>query len=247
HHRHLHSFPTHALPITADSYEKYIRRLGTYFSDFKLGEIRIEHLRAYQKINCAPADGGLPRLVASSINHDLNTLTQILAQAGLWEAIKPFYKPLPLPRWIPPRVLNEKEEDHFFEIAANNPAFSMAYWISSLTNNTSASGSELRNLQLKDVDLSSEPPVLYVPSDAVKNEYRARVIPLNERGTIQMKRIVARAYGLGCTRSEHYLFPFRVTQGKYDPTRPASPWFLYKQWDKLVDAALAAGAISFRI
>src|SRR5262249_47784630 len=78
---------------TADSYEKYIRRLSTYFNDLKLEEIRIEHLREYQKINNALTEDGLPRFVASSINHDLNTLAQILAQAGVWEAIRPFYKP----------------------------------------------------------------------------------------------------------------------------------------------------------
>jgi integrase len=232
---------------TADSYEKYIRRASTYFSDFKLDEIRIEHLREYQKINSALAEDGMPRLVASSVNHDLNTLAQVLAQAGLWEAIGPLYKPLPLPRWTPPRVLTEAEEDRFFEIAANDPALSVAYWISSLTNNTSASGSELRNLQLRHVVLDSDPPVLYVPSETVKNEYRARVIPLNERGVIQVKRILRRAYSLGCTESDHYLFPFRVSYGNYDPTRPASPWFIYRQWNKLVDSAIEQGAINFRI
>lgn len=89
--------------------------------------------------------------------------------------------------------------------------------------------------------------MLYVPSDAVKNEYRARVIPLNERGAIQVRRILTRAYTLGSIRPEHYLFPFRVAARKYDPARPANPWFIYKQWNKLVDAALAARAISFRI
>jgi len=223
------------------------RRLNSYFRDLRLNAIHIGHFREYQKINGALTEDGRPRFVPSSINHDLNTLAQILAQAGLWEAIKPFYKPLPLPRWVPPRVLTEEEEDRFFEIAANNPAFSMAYWISSLTNNTSASGSELRNLQLKHVALDSNPPLLYVPSEAVKNEYRARVIPLNERGEIQAQRILERAYSLGCTRPEHYLFPFRLTHGRYDPTRPASPWFIYKQWNKLVDAAIEQGAIDFRI
>ena len=232
---------------TADSYEKYIRRLKSYFSDLRLSAIEIAHFREYQKINSALTEDGRPRFVPSSINHDLNTLAQILARGGLWEPIKPFYKPLPLPRWIPPRVLSDKEEDRFFEIAATNPAFSMAYWISSLTNNTSASGTELRNLQLKHIDLDSDPPVLYVPSEAVKNEYRARVIPLNERGAIQAQRILGRAYSLGCTQPEHYLFPFRMAQGRYDPARPASPWFIYKQWNKLVDAAIEQGAIDFRI
>lgn len=232
---------------TADSYEKYIARLRRHFAELPLREFRIEHFREYQKINSVPRNGDGPLLVPSSINHDLNTLAQILSQAGLWEAMKPFYKPLPLPGWTPPRVLTEEQENCFFEIAAKDSAFSIAYWIASLTNNTSASGSELRKLQLKHINLDADPPVLYVPSDAVKNEYRARVIPLNERGAIQVKRILTRAYTLGCVQPEHYLFPFRIAAGKHDPARPASPWFIYKQWNKLVEAALAAGAISFRI
>ena len=232
---------------TAESYEKYIGRLQRYFADLPLRNFQIEHFREYQRINSLPGRGDGPPLVASSINHDLNTLAQILSHAGLWEEIRPFYKPLPKPGWTPPRVLTEEEENRFFEVAANNSAFSIAYWIASLTNNTSASGSELRKLQLKHINLDANPPALYVPSDAVKNEYRARVIPLNERGAIQVKRILTRAYSLGCVQPEHYLFPFRIAAGKYDPARPASPWFIYKQWNKLVDAALEAKAISFRI
>jgi Phage integrase, N-terminal SAM-like domain/Phage integrase family len=232
---------------TVDSYKKYIGRLNKHFAHLRLEEIEIQHLREYQNINSTPGTDGRPRLVPSSINHDLNTLLQVLARAGLSEGITRFYKPLVLPRWTPPRILSEREEDRFFEVAASNPGFSMAYWISSLTNNTSASGSELRKVQLKHVCLDSAPPLLYVPSESVRNEYGARVIPLNDRGVIQMKRIVERAHSLGSTEREHYLCPFRVASGKYDPTRPASAWFIYKQWNKLVDAALAAGAINFRI
>jgi hypothetical protein len=232
---------------TVDSYKQYIGRLNRHFAHLRLEEIEIQHFREYQKINSAPGKDGKPGLVASSINHDLNTLLQVLAGAGLSERITRFYKALPLPRWTPPRLLSEREEDRFFEVAAGNPGFCMAYWISSLTNNTSASGSELRKVQLKHVSLDSEPPLLYVPSERVRNQYGARVIPLNERGLIQVKRIVERAYGLGSTEPEHYLFPFRIASGRYDPTRPASAWFIYRQWNKLVDAALTFGAITFRI
>src|SRR5215510_7669517 len=228
---------------TADSYKQYIGRLEKYFAKLRLEEIDIQHVREYQRLNSAPGGNGRPPLVASSINHDTNTLMQVLSRAGLSERIAPFYKPMPLPRWAPPRLLTEKEEDLFFEVAASNPGFSMAYWISSLTNNTSASGSELRKVQNKHLHLDSEPPLLYVPSESVRNQYGARVIPLNEWGVIQVKRILQRAQSLGSTEPEHYLCPFRIASGKYDPTRPASAWFIYRQWNKLVDAALAAGAI----
>jgi len=232
---------------TAASYRQYIRRLNRYFAGLRLQEINIHHLREYQKINSALSNNGRPPLVASSINHDLDTLMRILSRADLCSTITRFYRHLPVPTWSPPRVLSEAEEDRFFRIASSNSAFTIAYWVSSLTNNTSASGSELRKIQLKHVDLSSDPALLRVPSETSRNPRRERLIPLNETGLMQVKRILTRARELGCTQPEHYLFPFRRQNGTYDPGLPASPWFIYRQWNKLVDAALVQGAIRIRI
>jgi hypothetical protein len=44
-----------------------------------------------------------------------------------------------------------------------------------------------------------------------------------------------RAIKLGSTKPEHYLFPIRVKQGEYDPTRSASRWFLRCSWNHLRD------------
>jgi integrase len=42
-----------------------------------------------------------------------------------------------------------------------------------------------------------------------------------------------RAHKLSFCRPEHYLFPFRVTRGTYDPTRPPSCCWLRDSWNKL--------------
>jgi hypothetical protein len=228
---------------TAESYLKYVGWLNSYFADLRLQEIDIHHFREYQKINSTLRADGRPRFAPSSVNHDLNTLLQVLSVAGLAKRIRSLYQELPVPRWTPPRILSEEEEDRFFKIAASNPAFVMAYWVSSVTNNTSASGSELRKLQLKHLALDSDPPRVYVPSETVRNEFGAREIPLNDRGVMQAKRILQRARSLGCTQPDHYLFPLRV-HNSYDPTRPASAWFIYKQWNRLLKAAIEQGAIT---
>jgi integrase len=225
---------------TAKSYLDYIGRLNKFFSAITLEQVHIGHFKEYQRLMAK-------HYGATSVNHDLNTLSQILKKAKLWDALKEFYRPLPTPKWTPPRVLTEKEEDAFFKLAASRPDYSLAYWVGSLTNNTSASGCELRALQLMHVRLDMDPPTLYVPSEEVKNEYRARVIPLNERGCIQMQRILERAYSLGSTKPQHYLFPFRVKRNCFDPTRHASDSFIKKQWNKLVDEAIALGVITFRV
>lgn len=227
-------------PGTIHCYQDYIARLMTSFSNVKLSDIQPWHLLRYQK---EKKDKYHP----ASINHDCNTLLQILGRAGLRRNIEPHYRPLPVPGWQPPKVLSEAEEDAFFKIAGTNPDWSLAYYVASLTNNTSASGKELRMLQLKDVDLEGDPPTLNVPRD-MKNPHRQRRIPLNERGCIQIDRLLRRAHSLGSTRPEHYLFPFRDKRSKlYDPTRPASESWLRYQWKKMVSAALEQGAISFRI
>jgi integrase len=87
-------------------------------------------------------------------------------------------------------------------------------------------GIELRNLQLRHVYLDQEPPTIHIPDSKVKNEFRARVVPLNAVAAKQASRIVERAQRLGAWRPDHYIFPFRVKRGSYDVTRPASPYFI---------------------
>jgi integrase len=112
----------------------------------------------------------------------------------------------------------------------------VAYWAVSLTNNTSAMGVELRHLQMRHVFLDQEPPRLHIPDDKVKNEFRARVVPLNEVALKQVQRIVARARQWGAYRPEHYIFPFRVKRGTYDVTRPASPYFIRSAFRSMREA-----------
>lgn len=150
------------------------------------------------------------------MNHEVNTLAQVLRQAELWDLIEKHYRPLPLPNWTPPKVLTADEEEKFFRVVAGNPDWSVAYWAVSLTNNTSAMGTELRHLQLRHLFLDQEPATIHIPDDKVKNEFRARVVPLNETALKQIRRIVDRARKLGAYRPEHYIFPFRVKRNCYD-------------------------------
>ncbi|HLW52959.1 MAG TPA: site-specific integrase [Candidatus Angelobacter sp.] len=227
-------------PGTINCYGDYLKRLAGYFVGMPLQDIRNEHLRDYQRTRSQDYS-------ACSVNHDLNTLSQILQRAQLWNALADGYTPLQLPKWTPPRVLKRTEEDSFFTFAASNPSWELAYLVATLTVNSSASGCELRGLRTKDVQLDAKPPLLFIPSDSVKNEYRARVIPLNERATMCMERILDRARALGSVKPHHYVFPFRIKRNCFDPTRPATESWIKTQWRELVDAAVEKGIISHRI
>jgi len=210
-------------------YSDYIARLEKSFGPIPLKDIHIGHIQEYQRVyrkHYHPA----------SVNHDINTLSQILRKAGLWAAIAEHYRPLPLPEVDPPKVMSETEEDRFFEFAAKNPEWWLAYWVASLTNNSTASGKELRMLQLGSIDMDSEPPSFRVPKN-MKNPNRPRDIPLNERGAAIMEQLINRAKSLGSTRQDHYLFPLRIKRNLFDPTRPASESWIKYRWKLLVDAA----------
>lgn len=206
-------------PRTIEMYEWYIRNLSRMFGELLLSQIHIGHVLEYQQQRRQTAG-------PSCVNHELNTLAQILRHGDLWDLIKKNYKPLPLPNWTPPKVLTAEEEERFFRVVAEKPDWSVAYWAVSLTNNTSAMGIELRYLQLQHVKLDQDPPTIHIPDGKVKNEFRARVVPLNAVAAKQARRIVERARKLGAWRPEHYIFPFRVKRGVYDVTRPASPYFI---------------------
>jgi len=206
-------------PRTIEMYQWYIRNLSRKFAGILLSQIQIKHIQEYQqrrKLSAGP----------SCVNHEINTLAQILRQADLWRVMEKQYCPLPLPDWTPPKVLTAEEEERFFRVAAGNPDWSVAYWAVSLTNNTSAKGTELRLLQIKHLKLEQETPTIHIPDDTVKNELGARVVPLNDVAEKQIRRILKRAHALGAWSPEHYVFPYRIKKNIYDVTRPASPKFL---------------------
>lgn len=225
---------------TINCYRDYILRLNTFFAKINegrkepltLADVHIGHIEQYQRVNRQGYH-------AASINHDINALSQVMRRAGLWTPIHEHYRPLPLPETDPPKVMSEAEEDRFFEFAArkDNEESWLAYWVASLTNNSTASGKELRMLQLGSIDLEGDPfPYFQVPKN-MKNPNRPRRIPLNERGVEIMGRILKRADKMGSSRPEHYLFPLRIKRNLFDPTKPASESWIRYRWKLLVDNA----------
>jgi integrase len=217
-------------PKTLHEYKLCIKNLERFFGSARLFLIHPGMIRAYQEER-------RQKVGASSINHDTTVLCQILKRADLWKNIEENFQPIPMPKWNKPKVMSPEEEDRLFRIASTQPNWSVAYWVTSLSNNTSATGCEIRKLQLRHIHLDAKPPYIEVPQD-VKNEYRAaRTIPLNERAQIQMWRILARAKNLGAIRPDHYLFPFRVKTNTYDVDKPASQYFIRQAFNGMRAAA----------
>jgi integrase len=239
---------------THETNQGYIDALDKFFGAIRLCDITPGHLRAYQLARGSNSLTIKGREVRpwkrpaghSILNHEISALGQILKHCKLWEKIQPYYTPEGIPKWSPRDILSEEDEEDLFSKAASHPEASLAYWVACITNNTTAAGCELRGLRLKHIFLrdSNDISEIYIPEDAVKNNSRPRKIALNRTARWAVEQCYKRALELGSTEPNHFLFPFRlnrvkknektsVSRAKWDPTRPATRWFLRKSWDKL--------------
>lgn len=228
-------FNSHTLQIgpgTVKHYRNCIRALEDFFSELRLNQIHIGHFEQYQRMRLS--GDGLPIAGPSCINHELNTLSQILKRAGLWAVLAQNYKPLKLPRPKVGCALEPEEAEHLFRAARSNPRWMVAYCCALISANTTADGSALRFLKLRNVHLDSK---TFDIEEGEKNEYRYRSLPLNEPALWAMQELVKRAREMGATAPDHYLLPHRAKNGEkgWDPTRPMFSW--RTAWDKLREVA----------
>ena len=224
-------------PRAQDAHIEYRNALSLFFGKLALKSIHAGHIREYQLARSTNRGSLWKRTAGPSlVNHEITALAQMLDFAGLWEPLKKFYQPMRLPSWRPRRVMTYEEEQTLFRIDLNDADIGIGILVAAITLNTTASGTELRNLQLKHVMVvNSSMPELRVPDEAVKNEYRARRIPLNATAKRAVELCYERALRIGSCRPDDYLFPFRISKGSWDVTRPASRSWLTKSWARLRD------------
>jgi integrase len=217
-------------PKSLEGYRYYIKTLNAVFGNKLLSQITVQDILEYQHRRKAEVSAGL-------VNHELNTVKQILDAADLWAPIGKYYKQLKPSQWTPPKVLSPEDEKRFFVVANSKPQWQVAAWACIVAANTSAVGQELYCLQLQHIFLDHAPPKLHVNDARVKNEFRARVIPLNPAAADAMTKLVERAKALGAYAPQHYVFPFRAKRNQWDVTRHASPSFIRRGFEEIREAA----------
>lgn len=221
---------------TYEDYRNYINILAGYFGEMCLTEIGPDEIRAYQKMR-------MIRAGASCINKECSVLQQMLKRIGSWSEIKGNYQPLPLPKESPHRALTPQEEARLYRIGASNPAWEVAYCAFVISINTTSGPGEIRHLRRMDINF--EQHTMRVQPEGAKNEHRIRVIPLNEVAWRAIEHLWERCEDLGCSEPHHYLIPFRLRKGTYDPERPAQGW-RYALREMLAVAGIRLSAYSFR-
>jgi integrase len=217
-------------------YRNYIHILNGFFAEMRLPDIGPDEIRAYQRMRMARAG-------ATCINKECSILQQMLKRIGRWPEIKAQYQPLPLPKESPHRALTPVEEDRLYRVGAANPQWEVAYCAFVISINTTCGPGEIRHLRRMDVDF--ERHTMRVQPEGAKNEHRIRVIPLNSSAWRAIEHLWQRAEKLGCIEPHHYLIPFRLKKGTYEPERPAMGW-RYALNEMLVCANLHISAYSFR-
>ena len=221
---------------TQSDYSNYIKTLNTYFGEMRLPEIDADHIRAYQKMRMARAG-------ASAINHECSVLQQMLKRIGHWSTIQADYQPLKLPKESPHRALTVDEEDRLYRIGASNPNWDVAFCAFVISINTTAGPGEIRHIRICDINF--EERYFRVQPEGAKRDSRIRVLPLNEAALDAMGYLYRRAGDLGSSEPNHYLLPFRVKRGTYDPTRPCKGWRTAQE-EMLAAADIHISAYSYR-
>jgi integrase len=207
---------------TQHDYELNIGTLVKFFGNIPLEDLANPDLiRAFQIERNKTAG-------PSAINHECSVLQQMLKRIRKWNEVAPFYSPIPKSHESPGRAMTPDEERRLFSIGTLNPQWTVAYWLAILSANTAAGPGELCGLRLGDVFVKDPASARIYVHEHVKNKNRIREIPLNSDASTAAKTLVERARGLGAVQPEHFLIPFRICRGSFDPARhgfwPKTAW-----------------------
>jgi integrase len=202
----------------------------------KLKDIDIKLVRSYQQKRITEGVG--PR----TVNMEGQLLRSILKHHEQWK-LDGKYEPLPEPVSEVGRSLTPEEEVRLLDSAKSCSDWFVAYHGTVLENETGMRGVEVRNLQLKRIDvLASE-----IRLQKSKTKGGVRTVTLTPDALKSVKALLARAQQLGACHPDHYLIPAFVNgivEGKdgtqvrvrrFDPTRPTKGW--RTAWRKLTAKA----------
>lgn len=198
---------------TRRDYRQCIQHLVKFFGEMPLAKIGMVQINAYQEMRRKTVG-------AVRINREIGVvLGGTLDRAGIWEDVRRWYEPLPLPKQKRGIALEPEEERYIWQIAASNSRWKVIYWCSLLARNTCLGTGEIRQLRLAAIDLKEYAWVRV--EEGLKNSYRERTIRCNSDASWALRKLVERATKAGANLPEHYLLYHRApigTRRLADPT-----------------------------
>jgi integrase len=205
--------------------------------DLKLKDFEdVRLIRTYQQKRIAEGVG--PR----TVNMEGQLIRSILKHHDQWK-LDGKYQPLPEPLSEAGRSLTPEEEVRLIDTAKSRPEWAVAYHGTMLENETGMRGVEVRNLQMKRINLMAAE----IHLQRSKTKGGVRTIPLNADALESAKQLIIRSQNFGANQPDHYLIPALVNtviEGRngttvrvrrYDPTKPTKGW--RTAWRKLTEKA----------
>lgn len=194
-------------PNTLKNYHNTIRLLTSSLGEVLLKDMSIDHIRTYQAQRSKRGGSYL-------VNGELSVLQMILKECGEWDRIKPFYKPMRVPKRRGGHSISADEERILREVAFSRPKWRLAAHCMMVMLSTTMGFGELRHIRRRDVDMKKR---CLLVRDGAKNFYRDRTIPMNSAAYDSMSWILERWARLGGSQDSEFILPHR-------PRTPRGPW-----------------------
>jgi integrase len=199
-------------PNTIRGYTGSIKKLTEFMGGSVLADIHISQIRACQVERAKKAEHYL-------INGELSVLQMILKEAGCWESIADFYKPIRVPKRRAGHSLSQEEEQRLRDVAFSQPKWRLAAHCMIVMLSTTMGFGELRHVRRSDVDLKKRSVLV---RDGAKNFYRDRTIPRSPAASDSMSWIIDRWHDLGGSSDDEFILPHRprIRKGPWIFTEP---------------------------
>lgn len=246
---------------TARMFRAHKESLLLFFRGMRLCDIHWFHLRAYQAARTAGTDPFIryirpqdakPRVIngvqvpakgkapspckPQQCNQELATLKKLKTLSGCWTAEDDaYYETLTPDNSGLPRSLTPQQQHDWLEVSAARERWAVVHHWCVVAIDATMSPNEEDGLRIGDVNLRQR--IITVPWPCAKNKYRKRTIAIEDADCLwSLDRLLARAYDLGSSEPQNYLFPFGIRGGGHDPKRPMTGSGLKRLWQEVRDA-----------
>lgn len=226
---------------TVEREKRIFKPVEKFFaSDFRVNSITLAHIREYQKQRRKHVSRTMRQPVTGrTVNYEMFLLRSVMTHAGCWNRdLDTGYKPLREIKQRAGKVASKDQIKTLITTALANEYWQLAMYCAAVAIGTGCRGGEIRNLQLKDVDL--EGGKVRIVREIAKNrkEREPRLMALAQWG---LRNLLVRAHALGATEPQHYLLPLRLGKSnsprdpnrKFDVNRPMKCWV--RGWRKLTE------------
>lgn len=226
---------------TVEREKRIFKPVERFFaSDFRVSAITLAHIREYQKQRRKHVSRTMRKPVTGrTVNYEMFLLRCVMSYADCWnENLTIGYQPLREIKQRAGKVASKDQIKALITTALANEYWQLAMYCGAVAIGTGCRGGEIRNLQLKDIDL--EEGKVRILREIAKNrkEREPRLMALAEWG---LRNLLVRAHALGATEPQHYLLPLRLVKSnsprdsnrKFDVNRPMTRWV--RGWRKLTE------------